>query len=129
MKAQIADLKKQMIVNLAKTTTLEEQNVVFAAARNGGENRNRDLNRNKERHNGVTKRKFANFPKKEDKKTCVIDGETYMYCGYCPNNRCCNKTHLTDKHIQGFTGNNDIQKQANMAWSQTIARSEVFSDF
>jgi hypothetical protein len=32
MKAQIDDLKKQMIANLAKTTILEEQNFAFAAA-------------------------------------------------------------------------------------------------
>jgi hypothetical protein len=100
MKAQIADLKKQMVVNLAKTNTLEEQNFDFAAARHGGENhQNRDFNRNKGRNNGGAKRKFPNWPKKEDKQTCVIDGETYMYCGECPNNRCWNKTHMTDKHV------------------------------
>jgi hypothetical protein len=38
MKDQIADLKKQMIANLAKTNTLEEQNFAFAAARHGGDN-------------------------------------------------------------------------------------------
>jgi hypothetical protein len=79
LKAQIADLKKQMVVNLAKTNTLEEQNFAFAAARHGGDNhRNRDFNRNKGRNNGGAKRKFPNWPKKEDKQTCIVDGETYV---------------------------------------------------
>jgi hypothetical protein len=129
MKAQIVDLKKLMIANITKTTTLEEQNVAVAAAQNGGENRNRDFNRNKGRNNGGTKRKFQNWPKKEDKQTCVIDSKTYMYCGECPNNRCWNKTRRTDNHVRGFTVNNDTQKHANMIWSQTIANSEVFSNF
>jgi hypothetical protein len=39
MKAKIADLKKQMVANLAKTNTLAEKHVAFAASRNGSENR------------------------------------------------------------------------------------------
>jgi hypothetical protein len=38
MKAHISNLKKQMVVSLAKTTTLEEQNVAFAVTRNAYEN-------------------------------------------------------------------------------------------
>jgi hypothetical protein len=100
MKAQISDLKKQIIVNLSKTTTLEEQNFAFAAAQNRGESQNRNFNRNKGRNNGGANCKFPNWPKKEDKRACVIDGDSYMYCGECPNNRRWNKTHITDKHIQ-----------------------------
>jgi hypothetical protein len=118
-----------MIANLAKTTNLEKQNAAFSAARNGGENRNRDFNRNKGRNNGGKKRKFPNLPKKEDKQNCVIDGRTYMYCGEFPNNRHWNKTRQTDKHVRGFTGDIDTQKQVNMTWSQTIASYEVFLDF
>jgi hypothetical protein len=129
MKAHIADIKKQMVANLAKTTTLKKQNFAFAAALHGGDNRNHDFNCNKGRNNGGAKRKFPNWPKKEDKQTCVIDGDTYMYCGECPNNRSWNKTHLTEKHVRGFTGDNDTTKRANMTWSQTVANSEVFSDF
>jgi hypothetical protein len=65
MKAQIADLKKQMVANLTTTTTLEEQNFAFAAARHGGDNRNCDFNHHKGRNNGGAKRKFPNWPKKE----------------------------------------------------------------
>jgi hypothetical protein len=124
MKAQIANLKKKMVVSLAKTTTLEEHNIAFDAARNADENRNRDFNRNKGISNGGTKRKFPDWKKKEDKQTCIIDGKTYMYRG-----ERWKKTRLTEKHIRGFTGDTDTQKQANMNWSHTVARSQVFSDF
>jgi hypothetical protein len=65
-KAQTADLKKQMIVNIANTNTLEEKNLNFASDRHGGDNQNRDFNHNKGRNNGGAKCKFPNWPKKED---------------------------------------------------------------
>jgi hypothetical protein len=39
------------------------------------------------------------------------------------------KTHLTEGHVRGFTSDTATQKHANMTWAQTVASSEVFSDF
>jgi hypothetical protein len=131
MKAEMADLKQQLHANVARTDAINQQNVALIVARNDNRNResSRDSNRNKGRNNGGYKRKFPNWPKKEEKQTCTINGETYKYCGECPNNRHWNKTHLTEGHAQGFTGDTATQKHANMTWAQTKASSEVFSDF
>jgi hypothetical protein len=131
MKAEMADLKKQLHANVARKDAINQQNVALVAARNDTRNRDfsRDSNRNKGRSNGGYKRKLPNWPKKDEKQTCTIDVETYMYCGECPNNRRWNKTHLTEKHVRGFTGDNATTKRANMTWSQTVANSKVFSVF
>jgi hypothetical protein len=131
MKAEMADLKKQLHANVARTDAINQQNVALIAARNETCNRDfsRDSNRNKGRSNGGNKHKFPNWPKKEEKQTCTIDGETYKYCGECPNNKRWNKTHLTEGHVRGFTGDTATQKHTNMTWAQTVASSEVFSDF
>jgi hypothetical protein len=131
MQAEMADLKKQLHANVARTDAINQQNVALIAARNETRNRDfsRDSNRNKGRSNGGNKRKFPNWPKKDEKQTCTIDGETYKYCGECPNNRRWNKTHLTEGHVRRFTGDTATQKHANMTWAQTVASSEVFSDF
>jgi hypothetical protein len=122
MQAQIDDLNKQVISN---------QNMALVASPStpsSKPSRAQRGNRNRNGSNG-SKRKFSNLPKKEEKQTCEVDGTTYMYCGECPRNCRWNTTHFTDKHVQGYIGENKGgATRANMTWVESIANSPVFQD-
>jgi hypothetical protein len=123
MQAQIDDLKKQVLSNqtMALIASSSIPSSRPSSAQRGDRNRNGS--------NGI-KHKFPNWPKKEEKQTCEVDGTTYMYCGECPRNRRWNTTHFTDKHVQGYAGENKgCNTRANMTLVESIANSSVFQDF
>jgi hypothetical protein len=86
MQAEMADLKKQLHANVARTDAINQQNVALIAARNETRNRDfsRDSNRNKGRSNGGNKRKFPNWPKKDKSRPAPSTAKLTSTVGNAP---------------------------------------------
>jgi hypothetical protein len=75
MQSQIDALNKQIIANIAEISSLKKQNVARVASPLKPSSASRG-NGDRNGSNG-NKRKFPNWPKKEEKQTCEIDGTIY----------------------------------------------------